>query len=76
MSKFFVFLKKWFKRLNAVMQKLLGVAMILVGVVGLFLPVLPGVFLIVAGFLLLGYPKIMQSLKKASMVFIKFFMGH
>ncbi|MEK6942522.1 MAG: PGPGW domain-containing protein [Nanoarchaeota archaeon] len=53
----------WLKTL----KKILGVCLIILGVVGLFLPILQGVLLIFAGLLLLGFEKkkMVKQFKKA-----------
>ena len=44
------------------LKKILGICLILLGVIGLFLPILQGVLLIIAGLLLLGVEK--KTMKK------------
>ena len=45
-----------------IFKKIAGVILIIVGVIGLFLPIIQGVLLIVAGLLLLGVKK--EQIKK------------
>lgn len=44
-------------------KKMAGIALILLGIAGLFLPLLQGVFLILAGLLLLEYEPITRRVK-------------
>ena len=37
-----------------ILKKILGVILIIIGIIGLFLPILPGVLVIIAGLFLLG----------------------
>ena len=45
-----------------IFKKIAGVILIIIGVIGLFLPIIQGVLLIVAGLLLLGVKK--EQIKK------------
>ena len=39
------------------LKKIIGVILIIIGIIGLFLPIIQGIFLIIAGLLLLGVKK-------------------
>ena len=45
-----------------VFKKILGVTLIIIGIIGLFLPIIQGILLILAGLLLLGVKK--EQIKK------------
>ena len=45
-----------------ILKRIIGVALIAVGIIGLFLPILQGVLMIIAGLLLLGIKK--EQIKK------------
>jgi len=49
-------------------KKILGIVLIAIGIIGLFLPVIQGILLIIAGLLLLGVKKeqMMKWVKKLS----------
>ena len=45
-----------------ILKRIAGIALIVIGVIGLFLPIIQGILLIIAGLLLLGVKK--EEIKK------------
>lgn len=46
------------------LKKILGLILIILGIPGLFLPLIPGLILIVTGIILIGNKKLLEKLKK------------
>ncbi len=53
------------------LKKILGVVLIIGGIIGLFLPLLQGVFMIIAGAYLLNNKRILAYIKKLQAYFKK-----
>lgn len=51
-----------YKDIFQFLKKIVGIILIAIGIVGLFLPIIPGVLLIIAGLIILGVKK--KTMKK------------
>jgi hypothetical protein len=56
-----------------IVKKIAGITLILIGIPGLFLPFLQGIFFITTGLILLGNKTAIQKLKKVKRYIISFF---
>ena len=50
--------------MNILLKKVCGISLIILGIVGLFLPFLQGILLIIAGLTILGDKRIIQLINK------------
>lgn len=50
--------------MRTIYKKILGIFFIILGLIGLVLPVLQGVLFLILGFTLLGYKKVGERIKK------------
>ena len=46
------------------LKKILGISLILIGIAGIFLPIIPGILIIILGSILIGDEKIKQWFKR------------